>query len=278
MLKIVQDYPFRMKIHKKPAWYNLPDWGDNMDLPKGNAWFYIRNHEQQGPIGLFELRKMFEQGILPAETFVWTHHMYRWQMAKTLALFPDFSYKEGQVEQPAENLAKKWQELEKDTYPNGRPVVRYLARFFDLSLFSLFLITFISIFSPKFIVESSGLFIFILSLILYVLVESIILTIFGNTLGKAILNMRLRTISGEQLPYGTALKRSVFVTAAGMGFGIPILNFICYYFSYLHLKKNGISLWDQNFGTVVLYGQVNSLQIVFVSIFPIALLIAGLVI
>ena len=55
--------------------------------------------------------------------------------------FTKTNFKTQQVEQPPENLASQWQELQKDTYPKGRPLVRYLARFFDLSLFSLFLIT-----------------------------------------------------------------------------------------------------------------------------------------
>ncbi|WHY78591.1 RDD family protein [Neobacillus sp. WH10] len=249
-----------------------------MESKEGNAWFYIHNHQQQGPVGLFELKKLFEQGILHAETFIWSKEMNCWQMAKSLDLFPDSTLNPILTVQQTENLAGNWHELEKDTYPKGRPFVRYLARFFDLSLFSLFLITFVSIFSPKFILESSDIFIFILSLVLYILVEASILSIFGNTLGKSILNARLRTTNGDPLNFLTSFKRSIFVTAAGMGFGLPIINIICFYFSYYDLKKNGKSTWDQQIGTVVLYGKVSTSRILFVSLFPIALLIAGLTI
>lgn len=245
---------------------------------KGNAWFYIRDHHQQGPVGLFELEKMIEQGVLSGETFIWTNEMKCWQMAKSLPYFHAATSMTQQAEQPPENLASHWQERQKDTYPKGRPFVRYLARLFDLSLFSLFLITFVSIFSPTFVVESSPVFIFILSLLLYILVEAIILSVFGNTLGKSILNARIRTLTGEPIDFVMALKRSIFVTAAGMGFGIPLINFICYYFSYFDLRKNGKSTWDQHIGTVVLYGQVNLARILFVSLFPLALIIAGFVI
>ena len=244
----------------------------------GNAWFYVRNHHQHGPVGLFELEKLFEQGVLSGETFIWTKEMECWQMANCLSYFSDKFFILDQVEQSSDNLAGQWQEIKKDTYPKGRPFIRYLARLFDLSLFSLFLIIFVSIFSPKFVVHSSPIFIFILSLCLYILVEALILSIFGNTLGKSILNARIRTINGEPINFFTALKRSIFVTAAGMGFGVPLINFICFYFSYFDLKRNGKSTWDQQIGTVVLYGQVNTSRIFFVSIFPIALLIAGIVI
>ncbi|WML38323.1 RDD family protein [Neobacillus sp. OS1-2] len=247
-----------------------------MDATEGNAWFYIRNHQQLGPIGLFELKKMFEQGILTPETYVWTKGLNQWQTAKSLELLPALVYKPNVLARPEGNLASTWDEQIKDIYPKGRPFVRYLARLFDLSLFSLVLITFVSIFSPKFILETSGILIFMLSLILYVLVEASILAIFGNTLGKTILNARLRTINGEPLHFLTALKRSIFVTAAGMGFGVPIIHFICSYFSYFDLKRNGMSTWDQQIGTVVLYGKVSPIRIVIVSLLPIALLIAGL--
>jgi hypothetical protein len=242
----------------------------------GNAWFYIRDHHQQGPVGLFELKKMFEQGVLSGETFIWAKEMKCWQMAKSHPYFSEDFFLLDYADQPQENLVGRWKEQQKDTFPNGRPFVRYIARLFDLSLFSLFLITLVSIFSPKFVVTSSPILIFILSLILYILVEAIILSIFGNTLGKSILNARIKTVTGEPINFIMALKRSILVTAVGMGFGIPLVNFICSYFSYFDLRKNGKSTWDRQIGTVVLYGQVHVSRILFVSIFPIALSIAGI--
>lgn len=116
-----------------------------MEPAEGNVWFYIRDHNQQGPIGFFGLKKMFEKKILSSETFIWTKDLPCWQMAKTLDLFSDFT-----VETHPQNYSSEWEDLKKDKFPNGRSVVRYLARFFDLSIFSLFLITLISIFSHKF--------------------------------------------------------------------------------------------------------------------------------
>jgi hypothetical protein len=249
-----------------------------MEPTNGNAWFYIRDHQQHGPVGLFQLKKMFEHGVLTGDTFIWTKDMNCWQMAKSLDLFPDSFFKPTTREPLSINLASEWTEQKKATYPNGRPLVRTLARFLDLSLCSLFLITLVSIFLPKFIVDLSGVTIFILSLILWILMEPVILTIFGTTLGKAFLNAKLRTVNGEQIDFVTAFQRSIFVNAAGMGFGLPIINFICFYFSYSDLKKNGKSTWDQQIGTVVLYGKVSPTRLIFASLFPIGLLIAGLVI
>jgi uncharacterized RDD family membrane protein YckC len=248
-----------------------------MEPAEGSVWFFVKDHQQQGPVGLFELKKLFEQQILTGNSYVWNKDMECWQMAKTVDVLNDVVLLEHEQEDP-KNFANEWQEKEKDTYPNGQPLVRYLARLFDLSLFSFILITFVSIFSPNFIFHSSAIFIYMLSLVLYILVEAVILSIFGNTLGKSLLNARVKTVNGEPMNFFTALKRSIFVNAAGMGFGVPIINFFCFLFSYTDLKKHGFSTWDKQLGTVVLYGQVSTARLLFAALFPLTLLIAGFVI
>ncbi|MEH7108509.1 RDD family protein [Bacillus sp. JJ1764] len=248
-----------------------------MEPAEGIVWFFVKDHQQQGPVGLFELKKLFEQQILTRDSYVWHKDMECWQMAKTVdvlneSIFTDYGQK------IPNNLTNDWKETEKDTYPTAQPLVRYLARLFDLSLFSFILITFVSIFSPAFVFHSSAIFIFMLSLVLYILVEAVILSIFGNTLGKSLLNAKVKTVNGEPMDFLIALKRSIFVTAAGMGFGVPIINFICFLFSYTDLKKHGFSSWDKQLGTVVLYGQVSTSRLLFTALFPLALLIAGFMI
>lgn len=249
-----------------------------MKESENNAWFYIRDHQQQGPVGLFELNKLIEQGILSDETFIWTKDMDCWQMAKTLDLFSEIPiHKKESKESITVNYANKCLGT-KTIYSNGRPFIRCLARFFDLSLFSFFLIFSVSSIAPKFTVESSGVFVFMLSFILWILTEAVILSIFGNTLGKALLNTKLKTVTGDPIDFQTALKRCIFLNTAGMGLGVPIINFICLYFSYFDLKKNGKSAWDQQIGTVVLYGKVSFSRILFVILFLFAFLIAGIII
>lgn len=236
-----------------------------------NVWFFIKDHQQQGPVCLFELQKLIEQRILSDNTYVWNSSMNCWQMAKTLDQFANSIIESRRLQL----LPKTKENYEEATYPQGRPCVRYLARFFDLSLFSMFLISFISIFFPDFIADTSNLLIFILCLILWMIIEPLIITIFGNTFGKALLNTRIITVSGEKLNFMTAFKRSIFVSAAGMGFGIPILNFICFLFSYRDLKGHGMSTWDQQIGTVILYGRVSMTRIFLASSLPVGMLTAG---
>jgi hypothetical protein len=60
-----------------------------------------------------------------------------------------------------------------------------------------------------------------------------------------------------------------------MGFGIPIVNFICFFFSYRDLKGHGMSTWDQKIGTVILYGKVSMSRLFIAGSFPMGLLAAG---
>jgi len=247
-----------------------------MKRKEDNVWFFIKDHQQQGPVCLFELQKLIEQRVLSGETYVWNKYMPCWQMAKTLDVFTDSIVEATRFHLLSEN--KSTDQYEEDTYPKGRPYVRYLARFFDLSLFSLLLITIISIFSPNFISETSNGLIFIGSLILWILIEPLMIAIFGNTLGKAFLHTKIKTVNGVKLNYMTALKRSLLVSIAGMGFGIPILNLICFLFSFRDLTGRGMSAWDQKIGTVILYGQVSPARILFASLIPAGMLAAGFII
>ena len=245
-----------------------------MKSNEGNVWFFIKDSQQQGPVCLFELKKLIEQRVLSSDTYVWNKSMNRWQTANSLEIFYDCIFEATRIHLLPDKFKSK-EEYEEATYPNGRPYVRYLARFLDLSLFSIFFIALISIFSPTFISETSNLYVFILSLILWIIVEAAIISIFGNTFGMAFLNTKIKSVNGEKLNFITALKRSFFVSFLGMGFGVPILNFICFFFSYRDLKGHGMSTWDDKIGTVILYGNVSMSRICIAGSFPIVMLAAG---
>jgi uncharacterized RDD family membrane protein YckC len=245
-----------------------------MESNKENVWFFIKDSEQQGPVCLFELKKLIEQRVLSGDTFVWNKSMHSWQMAKSLEPFSDSIFESTRIHLLPDKFKTK-EEYKEATYPAGRPYVRYLARLFDLSLFSILFILFVSILSPSFIAEISNLYIFIISLFLWIIVEPAIIAIFGNTFGRAFLNTKIKSIHGDKLNFKTALKRSIFVSAAGMGFGIPILNFICFFFSYRDLKGHGMSTWDHKIGTVILYGKVSISRLCIAGSLPMGMLAAG---
>ena len=110
--------------------------GDHMESNETNVWFFIKDSQQQGPVCLFELKKLIEQKVLSGDTYVWNKSMNCWQMAKSLEIFSDCIFKSTIIHLLPDKF-KTNAEYEEATYPNGRPYVRYLARFLDLSLFSI---------------------------------------------------------------------------------------------------------------------------------------------
>lgn len=241
------------------------------------VWFYIKDRQQLGPVGVFELKKLFEQGVLNENTYLWTKSAKCWQMAQTLEPFKNFKAKYP-LQNSSQDISQLKANLEEVTFPEGRPLVRFIARMFDLSVFTLFFITFVSIFSPALIINTSKLELFTINVILWLFFEPAVVTIFGNTLGKSLLNTKVKNVNGEYINFMTAFKRSVFVIAAGMGFGVPVINFICYLFSYKDLKEHGISIWDLKSDTVVLYGNVNTARMCLMACFPLVLFLAGVMI
>lgn len=238
------------------------------------VWFYIKDEQQLGPAGMFELSKLFEQGVLNENSYLWTKSADCWQKAKALEPFNHFKPKSPH-QHSAQNLSQIAGSPDMVTFPKGRPLVRFIARMFDLSVFTAFFLTLVSIFSPKAILTTSKLSLFVIIVLLWLFVEPMVVTIFGNTLGKALLHTKIKSANGEYIDFITIFKRSIYVITAGMGLGVPIINFICWLFSYKDLKEHGISTWDKKSDTVILYSNVNRSRIVLIACFPVILFMAG---
>lgn len=124
-----------------------------MESNKENVWFFIKDSQHQGPVCLFELRKLIEQRVLSGDTFVWNKSMDCWQKAKSLDIFSESIFESSRIHLLPDKFKTK-EEYEEATYPTGRPYVRCLARFFDLSLFSITFILSVTILFPAFIEET----------------------------------------------------------------------------------------------------------------------------
>jgi hypothetical protein len=96
----------------------------------------------------------------------------------------------------------------------------------------------------------------------WALVEPIVLVVFGTTVGKALLRVRLTHPPSEGLPradLGPLFKRSISVCLKGVGIGYLVATLITGLFSYGNLKFQGETSWDRNGGFVVTHGKVGYL-------------------
>ena len=106
----------------------------------------------------------------------------------------------------------------------------------------------------------------IIIMFLYVFVEPIMLSAWGTTPGKALLNVRLRKAHGDKLSYGEALQRSVNVWARGLGVGIPIVALFTQINAYNRLTKEGMTSWDKEGDFRVLHGLVGAGRVVLIVV------------
>ena len=173
--------------------------------------------------------------------------------------------------------------LEPDSHdravPQVRPWVRYWARMFDIYLTALALGIALGIFSPRALdVSGSNILFGLAILLIWVVVESLLLSSIGVTPGKWLLKTRLVPPSGEKPSFATALSRSVKVWWRGLGIGLPIISLVTLIIARSDLKESGSTTWDKDTGFVVVHERIGFLRAAVVVVafcLFIALVIAG---
>lgn len=75
---------------------------------------------------------------------------------------------------------------------------------------------------------------------------------FGTTPGKALLGLRIRRADLSRLSFGLALNRQIRQVFLGNALGIVPMIFVTWIVGYVKLRRNGVTPWDRECGTVVL--------------------------
>ena len=79
-------------------------------------------------------------------------------------------------------------------------------------------------------------------------VEYLLLRGLGNTPGKALLDLRIKSTRSQ----GNLLSRGFSVWFWGMGAGLPVLTQLCNLAAHFRLRNRGITRWDANHGFEVI--------------------------
>jgi len=152
--------------------------------------------------------------------------------------------------------------LASGTLPGGvhHPWRRFFARFIDTFMWSVVLYFIVSTVCENLFISS--LMVVPLSIIL----EATLISITGNTLGKWIFGIALKTTSGGKLLFNQALSRSLRVVFQGAGLGIPIICFFTQIFAYRRLIRTGTTLWDMATETVVSHKEWGSARAILCTL------------
>jgi len=128
------------------------------------------------------------------------------------------------------------------------PWRRYFARAADLLLYRTVLVTIFS-FTLRSALKSN-LLLSVLAVVVMLLVEPLLLRIFGTTLGKFLFGLRVTNNDGGRLSYGEGWQRTKYVLVYGMGLTIPIVEWIMNWKSYRR-SDEGLKLYWEDYSNVV---------------------------
>lgn len=140
--------------------------------------------------------------------------------------------------------------IKEDKLPQvSHPWRRFFARSFDMFLYNILLSAFIAfVFHVNLINRTAlgNLLDSIIIVILMLIIEPILLHVFGTTPGKAILGLRIEDTDGRHLSFSQGLERTWNLIAKGYGYSIPIYNLVCLFRSYKTCIENKILPWDES--------------------------------
>ncbi len=145
------------------------------------------------------------------------------------------------------------------------PWIRFIARFFDYSLFFLFLLWSRKLFSGH-LPLSSYEHLVPFEFFLWIPIEALLLATWGKTPGKWFLKTRLKQGKRAKLEFMTALRRSFSVWFRGLGMWIPVVNFFALLIAYNKLKLLQITSWDRDDHLVVTHYPIGRWRI-YVAVF-----------
>jgi uncharacterized RDD family membrane protein YckC len=187
-----------------------------------------------------------------------------------------YGFTSEEIESKFNEITSKSDVVSYDIYPTDNndedahevhPWIRFWARTIDVMIFSTILNNILAVASIKVWQLINGIeYIMPTSLILWVLIESILLSTWGTTPGKLMFGITVREVDGSILNFTRALNRSASVWFFGMGCGISIIELITKITSYNRLSKKGITRWDQNGKYSISHTEISTINIIIAII------------
>lgn len=154
------------------------------------------------------------------------------------------------------DTAEAEEEIQKAAPPN--PWRRFVARFFDQLLFFVLIYPLYRYFADYVFYEDWVLALVFagIGIVLYFLLETAVLALFGTTPGKWMVSIRLTDADGQKPARGKLAQRNLRSALFGLALDIPPFSIVMMFLQYRKIHKpenNGLSPWDRACGTAVRY-------------------------
>lgn len=168
-----------------------------------------------------------------------------WEEHTTFANLDAQKYLDGFMEKPS-----SLEIIQEDVVPQANyPWRRFFARWLDLliyqTLWQVLLAALFHVNSRKIGGDALGGTLELYAAIaIMVLVEPLLLHLFGTTIGKAVWGLRIELTEGRRLTYQEGLARTWNVLVRGMGFAVPGYNLVRLWKSYKLCMENEPQPWE----------------------------------
>ncbi len=209
------------------------------------GWYYKLGKQQAGPVSSEELMELAKAGTVKPDTEVWHAAMAGWEKASEISevelSFPDIATQATEV-MPDPVQSHAWP--------------RFWARVIDVSILSLvvgFAVGFVfSRYLPSFYFKMVAIPDFAFSILLTPLVSlsiAIMMSLFGTTIGKVIVGVKVQNLSGLNR-FAFHFLRELKVWVFGLALGLPLASFVSMIVQHRRLSLEGSTRYDRQFAQV----------------------------
>lgn len=251
-----------------------------------NDWWYARDGKPVGPYNLNALQEKFRLGEITLQTLFWREGLAGWvavaeepelsgalvstqknasvppplQAVREPALQPQHQH--AAVVQPRAVQSEPY--VQADELISAGNIRRFLARSLDIGISGTLVIIALVVVSTiiRLVISSIhiptpkiGIATVMLASMLFLpatlVVDALIYGIFGNTLGKALLGIRVLAESDERLGFGAYLGRNFQIWLLAFGLGLPLVNLLTLAFQAFNASSGNPATYDAGAGRQV---------------------------
>ena len=221
-------------------------------------FWIILDGEKAGPFQDYDIRSRIDRGELTRKTPAWHQGLDAWRTLGEIALFDgEFEMMDGETglgSAPDETEADRGMAPREGPPPLPQPQAlgrRFWARWLDIHMYlAAWWLGMWASGSPIGAALNS-VFMLLVQLVPWFIVESILLHRYGTTPGKWLLGLSVENADGTRLSQRAAVLRSFWILIGGIGFGWSMLALACQTFSFITVRMLGRPIWDHVGGHVV---------------------------
>lgn len=205
----------------------------------------IKNGEKTGPFNDYAIRGRISDGQLDANDYAWHEGLPGWVKLQEIELFKnEFETAKTIQPPPLPQHFPVSSDLDLANTKGRYLLRRFWARWLDLMVYlaAWWLLMYVAGGNIKAMISSQWVHLSLL--VPWFAIEAWLLHRFGTTPGKWLLGIRVVNEDGTGLSLKSAVRRSIFVWIAGLGFGWGYLTPLCQLMSWFTTRNTGKPVWD----------------------------------